>query len=134
MNNNIQEDYVSFETAKLLKEKGFDVHCNSLYYDNSGNVSEIGNYNSEDNEEDGPHSSRPSQTLSVKWIRENFGMHIKIDWFLKDDNSIDWDFCIQKIGTDIDEKGNSEYLRDYDPETGFNSPEEATEAALKYVF
>lgn len=28
----IREDYVSFETAKLLKEKGFDAYCHSYYY------------------------------------------------------------------------------------------------------
>lgn len=28
---NIQEDYVSFETAKLLKEKGFDEKCNYVW-------------------------------------------------------------------------------------------------------
>lgn len=28
---NISEDYVSFETAKLLKEKGFDERVNSFY-------------------------------------------------------------------------------------------------------
>jgi len=30
----ITEDYVSFETAKLLKEKGFDEYCG--YYDQTG--------------------------------------------------------------------------------------------------
>ena len=29
----IQEDYVSFETAKLLKEKGFDEECQKYYGD-----------------------------------------------------------------------------------------------------
>ena len=29
----ITEDYVSFETAKLLKEKGFDEPCNNRYYE-----------------------------------------------------------------------------------------------------
>ena len=29
----ITEDYVSFETAKLLKEKGFDVYVSSFYDD-----------------------------------------------------------------------------------------------------
>jgi hypothetical protein len=28
---NLERDYVSFEIAKLLKEKGFDVPCNSYY-------------------------------------------------------------------------------------------------------
>ena len=27
----ITEDYVSFEIAKLLKEKGFDIPCDSYY-------------------------------------------------------------------------------------------------------
>lgn len=31
MNNNIQEDYCSFEVSKLLKEKGFDVKGNNAY-------------------------------------------------------------------------------------------------------
>ena len=29
----IQEDYVSFETAKLLKEKSFDESCHAYYND-----------------------------------------------------------------------------------------------------
>ena len=29
---NIQEDYVNFETAKLLKEKGFDEYCFCINY------------------------------------------------------------------------------------------------------
>ena len=29
----IAEDYVSFETAKLLKEKGFNESCISVYHD-----------------------------------------------------------------------------------------------------
>lgn len=28
----ITEDYVSFDTAKLLKEKGFDAECHSYYF------------------------------------------------------------------------------------------------------
>lgn len=27
----VNEDYVSFETAKLLREKGFDENCAALY-------------------------------------------------------------------------------------------------------
>lgn len=29
----ITEDYISFEVAKLLKEKGFDAECDYLYAD-----------------------------------------------------------------------------------------------------
>ena len=31
MDKTITEDFVSFEIAKLLKEKGFDEPCRSLY-------------------------------------------------------------------------------------------------------
>ena len=30
----IKESYVSFEIAKLLKEKGFDEHCSHAYINN----------------------------------------------------------------------------------------------------
>ena len=36
MNNNIEENYCSFEISKLLKEKGYDMFC-SLAYDKYGN-------------------------------------------------------------------------------------------------
>lgn len=130
MNNNITEDYCSFEVSKLLKEKGFAVsgYLNEVWLGNSykGKVctAVMGL---------GVSSKLPTHALAIKWIRENFGIHIKIDWFTKDDNSIDWDYSIQKIGTDIDERGDSDYLRDYDPEVGFNSHEEAESAALLYT-
>ena len=42
----ITEDYVSFEVAKLLKEKGFDkdVLITDWWYDDSGILHQRGNY------------------------------------------------------------------------------------------
>lgn len=100
MNNNIKEDYCSFEIAKLLKEKGFDVPCNFYYYEkyyaemlnknreslglperfeegqvgkqlNSKHKGRLINRNKYDTT-----TSRPTYALAIKWIRENFGIHI----------------------------------------------------------
>ena len=48
----ITEDYVSFETAKLLKEKGFNEPCLKEYYINGylSNVSIEARYNTIDNQ------------------------------------------------------------------------------------
>lgn len=145
MNNNIQEDYCSFEVSKLLKEKGFDVSSTWYFLIKDSCKGVFGKLNIGERRvnmgaevdmiliKNGNYAYQPTHSLAIKWIRENFGIHIKLDWFTDEEKSIDWDFSIQKIGTDIDERGNSEYLRDYDVETGFNTPEEATEAALLYT-
>lgn len=126
MNNNIKENYVSFEIAKLLKEKGFDVHCNSYYYGAYRNsVENVGNYNSTDQDVDEPHYSQPTTALAIKWIRENFGIHIWIQAL----NIVHskWYFAITKKGD-----GHNLYdgclKHDY-----YNSPEETENAAILYT-
>ena len=62
----IQEAYVSFETAELLKKKGFDVACISLYLVDgtySLIINEPKNYNEE-------HISRPTHQMALAWLRE----------------------------------------------------------------
>ena len=63
----IEESYVSFETARMLKEAGFDVSCTSQYTDNGfgwDNLSRV-NYNSCESL-----FSRPTQALAARWLRE----------------------------------------------------------------
>ena len=70
----ITEDYVSFESAKLLKEKGFDGKCDYLYVDGKL-VRALGcacNWNDGDtlfadykNE-----CSAPTLQMTTKWLRE----------------------------------------------------------------
>ena len=54
----ISEDYVSFETAKLLKEKGFDENVISFYP--PGDI------------------QRPTLQMAMKWLREVHKLHIDI--------------------------------------------------------
>ena len=58
----ITEDYVSFEIAKLLKEKGFDGECDYWY----GEYGEICCSPSVISVE----CWCPSQSLTLKWLRE----------------------------------------------------------------
>ena len=54
----IQEDYVSFETAKLLKEKGFDEKTISFYP--PGDI------------------QRPTIQMAMKWLREIHRIDIEV--------------------------------------------------------
>lgn len=60
----ITEDYVSFETAKLLKEKGFDEYTIS-YYDKNGSFG----FNEVDTRVSNGYQ-RPTIQMTMKWLRE----------------------------------------------------------------
>ncbi len=131
MNNNIQEPYCSFEVSKLLKEKGFDVKWNQHWYFiikeetknligklvigerkwNNGSISDIANFN------DNNYAIQPTHALAIMWIRENFLLNIVISKVVDK-----WHWKIQNL-KDEKIKGWSNFAI---------SPEEATEAALKY--
>lgn len=79
----ITEDYVSFETAKLLKEKGFDELCDKKYYgddgsgpsyirerwEDGGDVSPMSNSNLDDGSKYADIST-PTLQMAMKWLRE----------------------------------------------------------------
>jgi hypothetical protein len=75
MNNNTTEDYCLFEVSKLLKEKRFEVYCTSLYTED-GKINDVGNYNNVDDDKYISYS-RPTHSLAIKWIRENFNWNIE---------------------------------------------------------
>lgn len=63
----IEESYVSFDTAKLLKEAGFDVPCTSNYMTSKSwwNDLQRANFNASETT-----YSRPTQALTTRWLRE----------------------------------------------------------------
>lgn len=76
----IKEDYVSFETAKLLKEKGFDGECLAIYYpDGRLETFDLAfNYNIP-----GGISgviSAPTLQMAMKWLREVHNIAIETEW------------------------------------------------------
>ena len=116
----IVEDYVSFETAKLLKEKGFDEPCIWAYDPYAVSFSK--NYcepkNSELNEYE---YSKPTLQRVMKWLREVHHIFIDVDW---NDN---YYFIL------ITDMITKDYVKETNlPSEEFSTYEEACESAIKY--
>lgn len=123
----ITEDYVSFETAKLLKKKGFDEVCKTAY-ETITNKHEV--------EQCSPSSwgklnqvKRPTLQMAMKWLREGHNKHCDVGH----DVDLKWFFqIIDLIETVTYDYPETKYYHAED-ETGFKSYEEAVEEALKYT-
>ena len=130
-NNMITEDYVSFETAKLLKEKGFDEGC-GLYYaidkclgdefvhliytDEQLHNSEINGNNSN---YPGWICTAPTLQMATKWLREVHHLVIDIKYQVICP-TFKWRIY------QVDEK------RKHTDFAHYQTYEEACEAAIKY--
>lgn len=68
----ITEDYVSYEIAKLLKEKGFDIECNTAYY--NGSLIDYTLYGFCD----GELINCPTHQMAMKWLRRIHNINIDI--------------------------------------------------------
>lgn len=132
----ITEDYVSFETAKLLKENGFDEPCALTEFDCDAYKKWVETaprpimLNAES--EKPFRYSVPSIYVAIKWLRKEKGFHI---------------FAQMEIDYDEDERGNKWYhnaayypeiirVSDgkimYDDGSLYAEPEQAYEVAIKY--
>ena len=77
--NMITEDYVSFETAKLLKEKGFNEEVLTYYiYDTESKFYEFRLDDRWDNPNNFPGDciSAPTIQMAMKWLREKYNLEI----------------------------------------------------------
>ena len=123
----ITEDYCSFETAKLLKEKGFDVYVRSFYEKDKYRTKEefstnnaLWNYNISSFR-----YSAPTLQMAMKWLREVQHCVICITplTFYCGEIVSKWGYCIwADDNTEVDEE-SSPRLESY---------EEACETAIKY--
>lgn len=75
----ITEDYVSFEVAKLLKEKGFDEKCRSYYIGSSGRYSRC-TVEIKTNDCRNDEILRPTHQMVLKWLREEHNLIISINF------------------------------------------------------
>lgn len=127
----ITEDYVSFETAKLLKEKGFDVPTTTLYNQNGDfglcegftngmktlcNTDLTKYYRSD-------FISAPSQAMAMRWLRKAHDIFIR--------PNISFLYPIKYYCEIFCYGDNLKTQQDIATEN-FESPEEACEAAIKY--
>ena len=93
-NQIIREELVSFETAKMAKEKGFDIPVQTAYRSirggsfhiigeryNNGQaidyITKLSNYNDNLDEDADETWSRPFQSLLQKWLRENYNIFLE---------------------------------------------------------
>lgn len=70
----ITEDFVSFETAKLLKEKGFDGECFSAYNGNG----KLYKFDEEIDDNTPCWSDAPTLQMAMKWLREEHYLFIQV--------------------------------------------------------
>ena len=119
----ITEDYVSYEVAKLLKEKGFEI-LTSKVYDNQKELDY--QYVVCWQEERLPYVSAPTHQMAMKWLREVHKVLIVIDAYHADhwEGYIDsFEISIYSHASTIIVPNKIAHHTDY---------EEAVEAALKY--
>ena len=134
----ITEDYVSYETAKLLKEKGFEYNLDESYWlidaDNKMYwVSHIGAYDYVDIPTES--FQRPkngyrliTQATAMKWLREVHHLHISIEMGFDVDNH-QYFFFVPSVCKFSSKTG--EYQTPFG-ETEFDTYEEAVESVIKY--
>ena len=118
----ITEDYCNFDTAKLLKENGFDEPTERFYNEDGITCCGTSSYNW--NEDEGDYS-RPTLWLAMKWLREVHHCVICITplTFYCGEIVSKWGYCIwADDNTEVDEE-SSPRLESY---------EEAAESAIKY--
>lgn len=112
----ITEDYVSFETAKLLKEKGFEGRMHTFYTEEGTDIES--SYVVPSNFFP---IYRPTLQMAMKWLRETFEIHCQIDCPIAASN---WRYGIRDLNQD--EWVTLRDMGDYE------TYEEAAEEAVKY--
>ena len=116
----ITEDYVSFEVAKLMKEKGFNENTDKQF--NSDKI--VGDYNITDRSRyTERYLDAPTLQMSMKWLREVHNKSIEVRSQGLKATSIGWVVGIYNLRTQ-----DEEYHHPYT----FPTYEEACEEAIKY--
>ena len=119
----ITEDYVSFDIAKLLKEKGFDENCAELYHLRTGEIIQQGVGYVFHNSQWENFVSAPTLQMAMKWLREvhSIDISIAVRFWNKDEDALvkSWKYTVY-CTDEIENFGQS------------NTYEEACEAAIKY--
>lgn len=121
-----QEAYVSFEVARLLKEKGFEQNNPDveMYYRLSGDMSAVTGdemYNIDSM------YAAPTHQMAIRWLREKYKIYISIqpDFPSDKDYEMCWCWSVSTLHEKcISIKGYQCYIKTY---------EKAVDAALKYT-
>ena len=124
----ITEDYVSFEIAKTLKEKGFNESCMMAYVDGklfNRNGSNFPSYYELDNC-GSEVVDAPTLQMARKWLRKIYKLYVEV-YIIKSCTNKTIEYCITI--EDLNFPGNYDgfHIR-----PSYKSYEQACEAAIKY--
>ena len=115
----IKEDYVSFEVAKLLNEKGFDISCLSTYDINNGKQYFHTSYIM-----CATRINAPTHQIVMKWLVQKYRLYVNVT------PSVEGYYWTERWHAYVEDL-NKKYPFGKFIGT-FNSNEEAAEAAIKY--
>lgn len=130
----IEEQFVSFETAKLLKEAGFDLSCRGVYITDRTGHYEFREYDNKQttddlcwSTEDGFHFEylAPTQALAARWLREVHRIVVDATFIPPSTDGNAWIYFIGEMDDMV-------WSGDYVPSDEFyETYEEALEAGLQ---
>lgn len=91
----MKDELVSFETAKLAKEKGFNIEqaefgLGHRYYDSNSEI----RYGSIKEYDDSIYYPAPTQSLLQRWLRETQHLHIVPIFIHQENDDIDYHISI----------------------------------------
>ena len=86
----IEEQFVSFETARMLKEAGFDEPCSFCY----SPCKDIRRKNYKRNSDLVKGYSRPTQALAARWLREVHRISVDAAFMAPSTNIDVWQYFI----------------------------------------
>lgn len=89
----IEESYVSFDTARMLKEAGFNVPCNSQYMQN-GFRWDGGSSNKVNSNEYETVFSCPTLALAARWLREVHRIVVDVTFIPPLFDGVNWQYFI----------------------------------------
>ena len=127
----VTEDYVSFETAKLLKEKGFDEPCLSYFWSEGIDTSYTEIPFTQNNMYEGQ-ILRPTLQMAMKWLREVHKLAVFPTTYYREMSGTvrhDYGSTIVRLGT-FEIIGNDKNIDDYTFEA--DTYEETADKAIRY--
>jgi hypothetical protein len=120
MNNEIKPHYVDFNTAKLLKEKGFDIDCKMCVEDEGERPLPFNCGNTIHKNSLHPYYSAPEQWQVIEWLRINHDIWVEVNLPLYND----FRFTIIDVNKKLLIKLSDEF---------YDTPQAAYSAAFDYI-
>ena len=126
----IGELYITFELAKILKEKGFDWPCNGHWFigkDKTFNCA-VSPMNWNEMKTSLDWVSCPTMDMVCRWLRQKYQKHCDVSY----DYTLNWYFQIIDLRQTVEYDYPEMKIYHAENSTGFNYYEDAMEAAIKY--